>query len=125
MCNGGSYFTTTKHSTWPKSAEFYQLSTGQDRFSEHETNFETMTVVVDHQTGAEYLRTPDGVCPLLTSMESRCARRRLVPMSKSSERIKTVLFVVLAPIYLPILLSMCAVIGAGIYIEDRVRGVAS
>ncbi len=43
-------------------------------------------------------------------------------MSKSSERIKTVLFVVLAPIYLPILLSMCAVIGAGIYIEDRVRG---
>lgn len=65
MCNGGSYFTTTKHSTWPKSAEFYQLSTGQDRFSEYETNFETMTVVVDHQTGAEYLRTPDGVCPLL------------------------------------------------------------
>lgn len=65
MCNGGSYFTTTKHSTWPKSAEFYQLSTGQDRFSEHETNFETITVVVDHQTGAEYLRTPDGICPLL------------------------------------------------------------
>lgn len=61
----GYRFTTTKHSTWPKSAEFYQLSTGQDRFSEHETNFDTVTVVVDHQTGAEYLRTPEGVCPLL------------------------------------------------------------
>lgn len=65
MWNGGSHFATTKYSTWPKSAEFYQLSTGQDRFSEQETNFEAVTVVVDHQTGAEYLRTPEGICPLL------------------------------------------------------------
>lgn len=65
LCNDGNFFSTTKFSTWPKSAEFYQLSTGQDRFSEHSTNFKTMTVVVDHQTGVEYLRTPDGICPLL------------------------------------------------------------
>lgn len=52
-------------STWPESAEFYQLYTGQDRFSEHSTNLNSMTVVVDHQTGTEYLRTPEGICPLL------------------------------------------------------------
>lgn len=65
FCNDGYYFSTTTLSTWPESAEFYQLSTGQDRFSEHLTNFKTIAVIVDHQTGVEYLRTPDGICPLL------------------------------------------------------------
>lgn len=55
-------------------------------------------------------------------MASRCARRRLVPMSRASERVKSALFVVLAPVYLPILLSLCVVLGVGIYVEDRVRG---
>ena len=43
-------------------------------------------------------------------------------MSRASERVKSALFVVLAPIYLPILLSLCVVLGVGIYVEDRVRG---
>lgn len=54
-------------------------------------------------------------------MESRCARRRLVPMSRASEWVKSALFIVLAPIYLPILLSLCVVLGVGIYIEDKVK----
>lgn len=56
-------------------------------------------------------------------MESRCARRRLVPMSRASEWVKSALFIALAPIYLPILLSLCVVLGVGIYIEDKVKEV--
>ena len=55
------------HSTWPDSAEFSQLATGQERFSEHATNVGGLTVVVDHQTGAQYLYGDDGVCPLLSA----------------------------------------------------------
>ena len=53
------------HSTWPESAEFSQLMTGQERFSEHATNADGLTVVVDHETGVQYLCTEVGVCPLL------------------------------------------------------------
>lgn len=53
------------HSTWPESAEFSQLMTGQERFSEHETNVDGVTVMVDHETGAQYLVTSTGACPLL------------------------------------------------------------
>lgn len=53
------------HSTWPESAEFSQLVTGQERFSEHETNANGLTVVVDHRTGVQYLMTATGLCPLL------------------------------------------------------------
>lgn len=53
------------HSTWPESAEFSQLVSGQERFSEHETNVGGLTVVVDHQTGVQYLVTATGTCPLL------------------------------------------------------------
>ena len=57
------------NSTWPESAEFSQLMTGQDRFSEHETNLGRWVVVVDHQTGVQYLAEVRGraVCPLLSA----------------------------------------------------------
>ena len=50
---------------WGESAEFAQLATGQERFSEHETNVEGTWVLVDHSTGAQYVVTGEGVCPLL------------------------------------------------------------
>ena len=55
------------HSTWPESAEFSQLMTGQDRFSEHETNVSRWVVVVDHATGNQYIASVDGdaICPIL------------------------------------------------------------
>ena len=56
---------TDLHSTWPESAEFSQLMTGQERFSEHATNVAGLTVVVDHETGNQYLVTDVGACPLL------------------------------------------------------------
>ena len=56
-------------STWPESAEFSQLPSGQDRFSEHGTNLSRYSIVVDHRTGAQYLvrhgRNEASVCPLL------------------------------------------------------------
>ena len=51
--------------TWGESAEFSQLMTGQDRFSTHETNVPGLRVLVDHETGAQYVVTNSGVCPLL------------------------------------------------------------
>ena len=53
------------HSTWPVSAEFSQLMTGQERFSEHATNVDGLTVVVDHETGVQYLADGDGMTALL------------------------------------------------------------
>ena len=53
------------HSTWPESAEFSQLVTGQERFSEHATNVDGLTVVVDHETGVQYLADGDGMTALL------------------------------------------------------------
>ena len=55
------------HSTWPESAEFSQLMTGQERFSEHETNVAGLTVIVDHETGAQYLCDGDGMTALLSA----------------------------------------------------------
>lgn len=52
-------------STWPESAEFYQIETGADRFSEHETNLEGVVVLVDHVTGVQYAMSAGGLCPLL------------------------------------------------------------
>lgn len=57
--------TPDLHSTWPESAEFSQLMTGQERFSEHATNVDGLTVVVDHETGVQYLADGDGVTALL------------------------------------------------------------
>ena len=53
-------------STWPDSAEFSTLESGQDRFSTHGTNIVYWRVIVDHQTGVQYLyRDKCGVTPLL------------------------------------------------------------
>lgn len=52
-------------STWGESAEFSQLMTGQDRFSTHETNVPGLRVLVDHETGAQYLADGHGMTALL------------------------------------------------------------
>lgn len=52
-------------STWPESAEFSQIESGADRFSEHETNVDGITVVVDHETGVQYLADGHGMTALL------------------------------------------------------------
>ena len=54
-------------STWPESTEFSELETGQDRFSTHDTNLDTWRVLVDHETGVQYIvgNTVHTVCPLL------------------------------------------------------------
>lgn len=53
------------HSTWPESVEFSQLMTGQERFSEHATNVDSLVVVVDHETGVQYLADGHGMTALL------------------------------------------------------------
>ena len=53
------------HNTWGDSVEFRQLMTGQERFSEHATNVDGLTVVVDHETGVQYLADGDGMTALL------------------------------------------------------------
>lgn len=49
---------------WPQSAEFSQLSNGQTRFSSHDSGMDGSIVVVDHETGVQYLATAAGICPL-------------------------------------------------------------
>lgn len=51
--------------TWAASVEFSQLESGQDRFSEHETNIDGTIVIVDHDTGIQYLSNENGVTALL------------------------------------------------------------
>ena len=51
--------------TWGESAEFSQLMGGQERFSEHATNVDGLTVIVDHETGVQYLCDGDGMTALL------------------------------------------------------------
>lgn len=54
-------------STWPESTEFSTLETGQDRFSLHGTNLDKWRVLVDHETGVQYIvgNAAHTVCPLL------------------------------------------------------------
>lgn len=54
-----------EESTWHESAEFSQIESGADRFSEHATNLEGVVVLVDHETGVQYARSSSGMCPLL------------------------------------------------------------
>ena len=61
----GPSVATDLHSTWPESAEFSQLMTGQERFSEHATNVDGLFVVVDHETGVQYLADGHGMTALL------------------------------------------------------------
>ena len=51
--------------TCAASAEFYQLESGQDRFSEHSTNIGGTIVIVDHDTGIQYLSNENGMTVLL------------------------------------------------------------
>lgn len=56
------------NTTWPESVEFSQLESGQDRFSIHDTNIPDFKIIVDHQTGIEYLYGHDkGMAPLLNT----------------------------------------------------------
>lgn len=51
---------------WPVSAEFSTLETGQSRFSSHDTGLGSWRVIVDHETGVQYLYGYKcGTCPLL------------------------------------------------------------
>ena len=54
-------------STWPESDEFEHIETGADRFSLHGTNLDKWRVLVDHETGVQYIvgNTTHTVCPLL------------------------------------------------------------
>lgn len=52
-------------SEWPDSAEFSTLDSGQSRFSTHDTGLRNVLVLVDHQTGVEYLVTATGTCALV------------------------------------------------------------
>lgn len=54
-----------EESAWPESAEFSQIESGADRFSEHATNLEGVVVLVDHETGVQYARSASGMCPLI------------------------------------------------------------
>ena len=63
--------STRDASTWPESAEFSTLETGQDRWSWHRVEgpgLRKWYVVVDRSTGAEYLYAAgSGLCPLLAA----------------------------------------------------------
>ena len=54
-------------STWPESDEFEHIETGAERFSVHDTNLNKWRVLVDHETGVQYIvgNTAHTVCPLL------------------------------------------------------------
>ena len=55
--------------TWPDSAEFSTIETGAERFSVHLTNLGKWRVLVDHETGVQYIvgNTANTICPLLDS----------------------------------------------------------
>ena len=59
----------TVETTYPESAEFSELESGQKRWSWHRVESPDLRkwyVVVDHETGAQYLYAAStGLCPLL------------------------------------------------------------
>ena len=59
--------TVEQGSTWPESDEFAHIETGAERFSTHDTNLNGWSVLVDHETGVQYVvgNTAHTVCPLL------------------------------------------------------------
>lgn len=62
-CSSGA----TEAAAWPESAEFSTLETGQGRFSAYDTNLDGWRILVDRQTGVQYIvgNTVHTVCPLL------------------------------------------------------------
>lgn len=66
IVGGCALFGTPElHNTWGDSIEFRQLMSGGERFSEHATNVDGLVVVVDHETGVQYLADGDGMTALL------------------------------------------------------------
>lgn len=48
--------------TWPETAQWSTLESGQDRWSRHGTSLVDAWVIVDHETGVAYLETERGLC---------------------------------------------------------------
>lgn len=66
ICNVINNFVADElENTRAASAEFSELSSGQDRFSEHKTNVPNTFVIVDHDTGIQYLSNRYGMTVLL------------------------------------------------------------
>lgn len=66
IVGGCALFGTSElHNTWGDSIEFRQLMSGGERFSEHDTNVDGLVVVVDHETGVQYLADGHGMVALL------------------------------------------------------------
>lgn len=65
--HGGETAVRHEGNGWPESAEFSELLTGQTRFSMHDTNLDGWRILVDRQTGVQYIvgNTAHTVCPLL------------------------------------------------------------
>lgn len=55
--------------SWPESAEFSETQAGSPRFSRHETGLMLMYVIVDHETGCQYLYRHDGGIAQLTDAD--------------------------------------------------------
>lgn len=66
-CSKKEYTIGANETSWPDSAEFSTLESGQGRFSVHCTNLGKWRVLVDHETGVQYIvsNTVNAVCPLL------------------------------------------------------------
>lgn len=62
---GYEHAISSDEGSWPDSAEFSELMTGQTRFSVHDTNLDGWRVLVDHQTGVQYLADGNGMTALL------------------------------------------------------------
>ena len=56
-------------STWPDSAEFTETQAGSPRFSRHETGLRLTYVIVDHETGCQYLYRHNGGIAQLTDAD--------------------------------------------------------
>ena len=59
----------TAQEEWPETSEFRVIESGAPRFSTHETNDERWTVVVDRETGCQYLSRDGGGIVQLTDAD--------------------------------------------------------
>ena len=55
--------------SWPDSAEFTETQAGSPRFSRHETGLRLTYVIVDHETGCQYLCRHKGGMAQLTDAD--------------------------------------------------------
>ena len=55
--------------SWPESAEFSETQAGAPRFSWHATGLASTYVIVDHETGCQYLYRHDGGIAQLTDAD--------------------------------------------------------